>query len=369
MSESKRKKLLAICVVGICICIVLIAGMLSRRHVDLAEYVRCEYTGVNGCAEVVCVVERDKLYEELAGTQKDMEKRELYRRFADSVSAKAEQKDIRNGDKIHVTVKCDDQLAKQAGIQVGNRTFTVRAGGIGDGVKVDLFEHVEVVFAGISPEAYVVVKNNWADESLKNLRFQADKSSGVTVGDVIVISCSATKEELAKNGIVAQRYEQEYTADKLSSYASGAKAVSAEVLNDIDIEAREAIIRLTADNTFRILYKATEDEKYLHQINEEKAEQIELLGEYFLKRKNAGEGNADNYLYLIYRADVSNGSETLPVYFGFEYMQGYVTVEGEFNIAHEAVDERYACSADYEKLYHTLIGSKSDRYQVQEMTK
>lgn len=369
MSDSKRKKVLAVCIVGIVVCLIVIAGMFGKRYVNLADYVKFEYKGCNGYAEVVCSVEKEKLYEDLAANEKNMEKLQMYRKFADSVKAETAQADIANGDRIYVTVTCDQETAGLVGLRIGNEDFVARASGISEGKRIDLFENVEVVFAGISPEAYVVVKNNWDEEYLNVLEFKSDKSSGIVVGDRIKVRCSANEQELARAGYVVEKCEAEYKADGLSSYVQKAEDVDKELLGTIDCELTVAIERLTEDKTFRMLYKATEDEKYLHQLNDEKAENIKLEDILFLKRKDTSGDGMDNYIYYIYSADVSNSEETVKIYFGFEFSQGYVTVEGKFDIARDEVGQRYSCDMDYDVIYDKLVDSKKEQYYRQNLTK
>lgn len=369
MSDSKRRKVLAVCVVGIVVCMLVIAGLLENRHINLADYVVFEYSGCNGYAEVACSVDKDKLYQDLAANEKNMEKLKMYKKFADSVTAQTAQSDVKNGDKIYVAVDCDYETAELAGLKIGNKNFSKRASGISEGTKVDLFENVEVIFAGISPEAYVVVKNNWNEDYLNTLEFKADKTGGIVSGDVIKISCSATQQDLAKKGYVAERFEADYKAARLSAYVDSGDKVDKELLKNMDGELAAAIGTLTDDKTFRMLYKATGDEKYLHQLNDEKAENINLENIVFLKRKENVSGGMDNYIYFMYSADVSNSSESLKLYFVFEFSQGYVTVEGQFNILRDEIDKRYRCSRDEDAIYEELIGSKLETYNIQNLTK
>lgn len=369
MSDSKRRKVLAVCIVGIVVCMLVVAGLLGNRHVNLADYVTFEYKGCNGYAEVVCNVDKDKLYQDLAANEKNMEKLQMYRKFAESVTAQTTQSDVANGDKVYVTVDCDEETAELAGLKIGNKSFSKRASGISEGTKIDLFENVEVIFAGISPEAYVVVKNNWNEDYLNVLEFKADKTSGIMVGDIIKISCSATQQDLARKGYAVEKCEAEYKADGLSSYVDSGDKVDKELLQTMDSELVSAIEKLTDDKTFRILYKATGDEKYLHQLNDEKAENINLENIVFLKRKETVDGGMDNYIYFIYSADVSNSSESLKLYFIFEFSQGYVTVDGQFNILKDEIEQRYSCSSDGNAIYEELIGSKTENYNIQNLTK
>ena len=58
---------------------------------------------------------------------------------------------IANGQKVKIEVLFDKELAKELGVKIKAKDYTVRAKGIDAGTKIDLFSNVEVTFAGISP--------------------------------------------------------------------------------------------------------------------------------------------------------------------------------------------------------------------------
>ena len=57
---------------------------------------------------------------------------------------------IANGQKVKIEVLFDKELAKELGVKIKAKDYTVRAKGIDAGTKIDLFSNVEVTFAGIS---------------------------------------------------------------------------------------------------------------------------------------------------------------------------------------------------------------------------
>ena len=288
-----------------------------------------------------------------------------YRKLADSIKASISETDISNGDKLTVTVEYDAELAEKIGITVSKSEYTVRASGIGQGEETDLFANIEVIFAGISPNAYVVINNNWKDGYISKLQFTADKSNDVKIGDEITIICSASPEDLARHGIVAKQLSVVYKADRLSSYVTSVSQIDMEMLQSMQNEAQKTIHSQTEDKTFRMLYRATGNRDYLYALNEETTANIQLVDKLLLTRKNVSEADTGNYVYLIYSAEVSNADSMETVYFVFEYSEGYVTVDGEFNILHDEPAERYSCSTDYEALYQEKIGAKEDLYNVE----
>lgn len=362
-----RTAVMAVCGLGLVICIWLVIVLINKNRLNPSDYIKVVYSGADGYASAECVVDTEKVYKALAGREKNMDKLTAYRKLADSLKGSVTAKDISNGDKLEVQVTYDAQAAKAAGIVVTKNQYQVKAAGISAGENINLFEQVEVIFAGISPEAYVVINNHWADTYLNSLVFTADKPSGIKVGDSVTISCSADAAELARHGYVVSMTTAQFTADRLSSYVSAVDQIDQAVLLNIEKEAAGTVAAQTADMTFRMLYRATGNADYLYAFNDERADDIQLLKRVFLTRKNQNEGTIENYLYLIYRADIANSDTSMEAFFAFEYTQAFVTVEGKFDIGHDYPEKRYKCGVDYDSLYASVIGEKEALYQVYEM--
>ena len=361
---GERTTYIAVAAVMACLVVVIIAWLLGRKHIDPEDFIEIKYSGIDGYASAECVVDAEKLYKNLAGKEVNMEKLTAYRKLGESFSASVEESDISNGDKLTVYVEYDEQAAKDAGVTVGKKQYNVRAKNIGSGEKIDLFSNVEVVFGGISPEAYVIVTNNWDNEYLSQLEFKPDKTSEIKTGDTVRVSCTADKSDLSRHGYAVDATEQTYIADRLSSYVSDAGDLDMEVLRELDTACRDTIAAETEDMTFRIMYRATGDESYLYMPNDEHAENVSLTGVKFLSRKNALEGSVDNYIYYLYSAEIVNGDDRHEVYFVFEFSQGYVTYDGKFRIANDDYKKIYKCSTDYEQLFQSSVGDKADMYNI-----
>ncbi|MDO5403286.1 MAG: hypothetical protein Q4F11_07590 [Eubacteriales bacterium] len=234
--------------------------------------------------------------------------------------------------------------------------------------KISLFENIQVTFAGISPDAYVLVQNNWEDEFLGSLHFTADKTAGIVKDDVITVTCHVTESELKEHGLRAEALTATYKADQLNAFTESAEEIDKELLSEITKQCINTITAQTADTTFRMFYKATKDPAYLREVNNERADNIQLLNTYFFSRKNDLEASADNYLFLVFKADVINDNISMPVYFVFTYTDGYITPDGAYEINYDNPEERYQCSADYEWLNSNAIEIYDDIYNVTEIT-
>lgn len=359
------KKIMAVIIamVAAVIGITLAISFANRNKINIKGYINIEYKGADKYATAMCHVDTDKLYKAMAGNVRDMEKLSAYRELAESVTALVNDKDISNGQNITVNVSFDEDKAQKAGIQFNDTSYIVKASGISTGKVISLFENVEVVFAGMSPEAYVKVTNKWDDEYLGSIEFKSDKNSQIALGDVIRITCSATDEELGQHGYIASQLYLDYKVDKLNSYAQ-ITDIDKNVINSLSTEAMSVITQQVDDTTFRMMYKASQDTAYLRDVNDENVTSIEPVGTYFLKRKNVSEGTVDNYIYMVFAADVVSSSNQMKIYFTFEYSQGYVSTDGSFDIMHDKPENRYQCSNNMESLYNSVIGSKGELYTI-----
>lgn len=328
------------------------------------DYITVNYTGADGYAAAECVVDSEKLYEKLAKNEKDSDKLLKYREFAESVYAEVEQQDIANRDKITIKVYYDEQTAKEAGVAFLKEKYSIKAKGIKKGTEIDLFSQVEVTFAGVSPDAFVIVANKWEEEYLDTLVFTADKTENIAKGDTITISCESDISELGRHGYLVESTDISITADGLSVYAENKEQLDSAVIAEIQKEIFDTITSQTEDNTFRMLYKASGNEELLRSDNVEAAADMELVSVYFLKGKEGADIQKDNYLYFVCSANVSNSELWEAVYFVFEYSNGYITSEGKYDIIHDENEKRYTCSLDYESLIEEEITSKEEAYDI-----
>lgn len=352
----------AVCVSVLLIIVFWIAG---KSNIDMKDYITIQYMGANGYATANCQINREQLYLDMAGDEKDLEQLKLYKDISQSIEAHIDNPNmLSNGDKVVVQLEYSEELIKNAKVKLGKKEFSVKAKGINEGQNIDIFSMIEVTFAGVSPQAYAVVQNNWQDAYLSTLSFSVDKSTNIVKDDVITVHCDADIETLGKHGFITDKTEQKYKADKLSTYVTDGSDIDKNKLDLLKTMCKEAIVDMTKDKTFRMMYKATGNTDYLYKPNNEYAENVSVTGGYFLSRKNAAEGLNNNFLYILCEADIVNEEEHNKVYFGFEFTQLYKTFDGEVHIVTDNYKKDYICSTQYEDMYKRCVESKSDMYNI-----
>ena len=311
---------------------------------------------------------RDAIVDKLVGKGVDESKKYLYGQFADSLEgyvAETEKSGISNGDKVSVIVTYDKELAKAAGISVGSSSFNVRAKGIEAGKKINLFDNVDVIFAGISPDAYVVTRNTWEDEFLSQLSYTADIQKNIKVNDEVTIHCNVDDVELGRHGYITDSFDKIYIVDKLSTYVEDASQIDNTVLLQRVQLCTASIKKETEDTSFRMLYKATNDKKYLHEPNEETADNITMIDSKFLERSNtASKELAKNKIVLIFSADITCSDYTETIYFGYVYENAYLTTDGSFNVLTNGESDKYYCNVNFDDMMSEILGGSEDNYSV-----
>lgn len=362
---KKRRIGLIIAAAGV-IAVIVVALFIRSQKFDVWDYITISYEGANGYASPDFTLNKDKLYKELMGKSTDSDKSYNVKMLIASIEITTEAEDVSNGDKYKVTIDFDKKYEDAVGISMGSGSRKIKAAGIQKGTAISLFDNVDVMFAGISPEATVNISNNWEDEYLSGLTFTADKTSGIKFGDTVNVTCNATYEDIARHGYLAEKLEQSYDADKLPSFATNVSQVDSKVIEQVKKEVLETIASETSVNTFHMLYKATKDVSFLYHVNNETCMDSKVTGVYFLSG-NGQQTDANNYIYVFASAVISDSEDSRTVYFAFSYSNTYLNVDGTFDMNHDNENKRYICSDNYEKLYEECVGSKSNSYSINEI--
>ena len=126
-----------------------------------------------------------------------------------------------------------------------------------------------------------------------------------------------------------------------------------------------SIKKETEDTSFRMLYKATNDKKYLHEPNEETADNITMIDSKFLERSNtASKELAKNKIVLIFSADITCSDYTETIYFGYVYENAYLTTDGSFNVLTNGESDKYYCNVNFDDMMSEILGGSEDNYSV-----
>lgn len=359
---KKRRVGLIIAAAGL-IAAIAVALFIHSQKFDVWDYITVSYEGANGYASPVFTLNKDKFYKELMGKSTDSDKSYNVKMLIASIDISTEAEDVSNGDKYKVHLEIDQRYEDAVGVNMGSGNKRIKASGIQKGTQIKLFDNIDVMFAGISPEATVSITNNWDNEYLSGLEFTADKDSGISFGESVSVTCTASYEDIARHGFLADSTEQSYAADKLPRFTEAVSQIDSEVIGQVKKEVLETIAQETAVNTFHMLYKATKDVSFLYHVNNETCTDSRVLDVYFLS-DSGKQADVNNYIYIFASAVISDEQDSRTVYFAFSYSNTYINADGTFDMNHDNENKRYVCSDDYEALYAECVGGKGDSYNI-----
>ena len=306
---QKNKWLLPLIIGGSALFVVIIAVtilvvVLVNRDikVDLNEFASFEYVGYDTVGEAQFKFDYDKFNEKYekklrftkAGKllYSDMEPCEAFERVMSNYAknGRVVERDLKNGDTVSFTWRESLilLLTESFKVQIDNDKLEGTVQGLNIASTVDIFQDVELVYRGTAPNVSVTID---AGSNPYGLRFRADKSSGLSNGDVITVTTSRgsnLKKYLLENyGVLPEAESKTYTVSGVSAMAMKPEDISSDMMSKIQAQA-------DATNDARLAKDITHDD--------EKLVSSECIGYYFLTAKR---GNS-NQIIFVYRNVVHN---------------------------------------------------------------
>lgn len=252
----KKCRALLLMLVGI---IVLgFSGCSGNTNVDLMEYVQVNFSGVDGQGSAVCTMDLASLEKTLAGDQdgeismEELSKLVWITQFEASITYELDQETgLSNGDKVTVTVTCNEDVAKQNHFAVTAGTKEFEVSGLQEPVEVDPFDTaffgkedgVNLTYDGAAPVASLSINNLCQSEPQSLILYTADKTSDLSNGDSVTVTAQLP-ESAAQQGYVLTQTQTTLTVEGLDTYVT-----SLSQLNDADRKEIETKLTQFFDKT------------------------------------------------------------------------------------------------------------------------
>lgn len=224
-----------------------LAGCGSTK-LDLTQFVTVKFDGINGRGTASCQLDSVALEQALAGdtdgeiSMEELQKLGWITRFEMTLDCQLNAaSDLSNGDKVTVTVSCDEKLAKDNKVKITGNTKEFTVEGLKDAVEIDPFtedffgkeDGVSTVLTGVSPKAEYSIQNNCKQKPESMIRYEvvlldsADSQKGspsthldnVANGDRLKI-VATLPENAAQEGYVLSQTEKVITVEGLDAYVT-----------------------------------------------------------------------------------------------------------------------------------------------------
>jgi len=201
---------------------------------------------------------------------------------------------LSNGDEVTFTWDLDiDEIEERFKVELTYDDITEKVKGLTEAEAFDPFDGFTLEFSGTAPNGVAEVRDNTSNDL--SLRYELDKSNGLSNGDVITVTVSSyygddvTTYCVENFGMLPTVLEQEYTVSGLPEYIASAADISEDTIDKMVAQASDA---LTADAA---------------GWSDSELDNVTYVGNYFLTPKDPDNWGSKNILTLVFKVSVRPG--------------------------------------------------------------
>ena len=229
---KKNLRIVAL-ILALVLCLGLMSGCGSKTvKIDMEPYIIASYTGFSGNATAHFDIDLSGFESEAMSKWKD--DGQYWSKLGDLAALEltfsfnpTTAENLKNGDKITVTMSYDEDVAKSCGYTLTGTTKTFTVEGIEDAIMIDPFDEeffgigddgigklVHVVMDGPSPDIWAHVQYNagWYDMWIYEIKYNIEDNWGIQNGDVVTITASIS-DTYTKQGYALSRTEMSFVVE------------------------------------------------------------------------------------------------------------------------------------------------------------
>ena len=232
-SLTKKQKIvfltagIAAIVIIIVICSIVVV---DHNKIDLANVYTVKVEGIDTQGMAKCQINEKSLETILIGKNVDAIKGNI---LLESMKCNLSKTDnLKNGDKITVTITYDETVANQLNLSFKNTRKEVEVSGLAKGKEVDVFKDLKVTYTGTSPDGKVSLINNSSDPFISIVTFKSSKDK-VANGDRIIVEAIYPDRDAIAHKALVKETKKSYSVSGLPEYISKANQIDKKALSDI----------------------------------------------------------------------------------------------------------------------------------------
>lgn len=382
--KSINKKLLAIIIGGGCavlllLIIIIVLIVTHKKTLDLQDYTKVSFEGYDGYGTAKIDFNHEKFMDDVEeyGDIDDVDTEdvnkiedwaELLSDSADAydaindVSYKLDKSErLSNGDKVKVKYDFDNDKAAKIGLKFKGEEKAFEVKGLKKVKEINPFDDLTVEFSGMAPNAEVDITSNSSEEVMSEIRFEADKSSGIAKGDKITVTVNADEDYILENyGCKLKETSKEYVCENVDEYITKYADISAEYLETIKSQAQDIINSYFA-----------EESEYIQ------SGKLTFEGAYFLTNKDISTWSSHNILDIVYSTTVKSKEKSFKktkVYIPIEFTDVQKYADGKCYVKLDSYERKGSTSLEYnwwskvsgytsiETMYNELVAAQKADY-------
>lgn len=325
---QKNKKAVTIgAAVAAVLLLVIVFALTKKTTVNLNDYVTVTFSGYDTVGRAYYEFDEKAFLEDFSDKIKMKKKKgnadaeEMYAILSEVSGAELmmyncvagsldKTSDLSNGDTVKIEWNCEDEIAKENfNVKLKYKEKEYKVEGLEQAKIVDPFEGIEVAFTGVAPAGQANIQNNSSEEVLRSVHYEATPNTGLKNGDKVVVKANATGNEdyyLSNYGVIIDQGEKEFVVEGLCSYAQSASEISEDMLEKMKKQAEDTLRAQSVNWNANITLQ-----------------NVQYIGNYFLKPKFASGFSNYNTLHLMYRVDTVFEKDTFVEPFSFYYYTTY----------------------------------------------
>lgn len=325
---QKNKKAVTIGAAAVAVLLLVIVFAVTKKTtVNLNDYITVSFSGYDTVGKATYEFD-EKAFLEDFGDEIEMKKKkgnsdleEMYSILSEVSGAELmlyncvdggldKTSKLSNGDTVKMEWNCQDEIAKENfNVKLKYKEKEFKVEGLENAKIVNPFENMEVTFTGVAPAGQANVQNNSSEEALKSVYYEVTPNSGLKNGDKVVVKANASGDEdyyLSNYGVIIDLGEKEFVVEGLASYAQSASEISDDMLEKMKKQAEDTLRAQSVNwNNYITL------------------QNVQYVGNYFLKSKFSTANSNYNLLQLMFRVDVVFEKDTYVEPFSFYFYTTY----------------------------------------------
>ena len=275
---------------------------------------------------------------------------------------------LSNGDEVTVSFTYNEELAKSAGIELQNSTYTITVEGLKEPIIVDAFDPsffdtergVMIQYDGIVPEGHLEISNKLEDTNPAYLVYYSCDSSDVDYGETVTITASLPMDA-AKEGYILKEETYEYPLTGFDYYMTDTKELDTDK-TQLETDLMDTITAIASKDgsnfrgngrwgiTNKLNYKF--DSAYTSLTD------VSLDNFYCLKEKDG----CYKKIYVTMHGTINTTDTAYPITGIFEIEDFIIAGDGSLKYKRDKI--HYAFYASEDEAYDNELASKLREYNI-----
>ena len=191
--------------------------------------------GYSGSCEISILIDRDRLIRAVIGDEPNDDNWDEYSEWLRNyyvcdeaidniVITYSKNYSLKNGDSVDVYITVPESLADK----IGNASKTYTVSGLQVIDYIEIFNDLQIVYDGVSGQAFAKVERLASSELLSSCRFEITPNGNLSNGDQITVSITNKDWLTELFNVAPQTLSKTFTVEGLSSYISSVEQLPLE---------------------------------------------------------------------------------------------------------------------------------------------